>query len=67
MRIDNTVSRYYNPEITTIDVPKKEMGRTAAELLLKMIHGEQLQETEHFIHFPVKLIKRASTAPAGSA
>ncbi len=65
--IDNTVSRYYNPEITTIDVPKKEMGRTAAELLLKMIHGEQLQETEHFIHFPVKLIKRASTALAGSA
>ncbi|HHT49697.1 MAG TPA: LacI family transcriptional regulator [Firmicutes bacterium] len=61
--IDNTVSRYYNPEITTIDVPKQEMGRTAARLLLKMIKGEKIRAEERFIHFPVTLIKRDSTAP----
>ena len=65
--IDNTVSRFYNPEITTIDVPKKKMGKTAAELLLKMINGEEIKETERYIHFPVQLIKRDSTAPVSSA
>jgi len=61
--IDNTVSRFYNPEITTIDVPKKEMGKTAAELLLKMINGEAIQKAERYIHFPVTFIKRDSTGP----
>lgn len=61
--IDNTVSRYYNPEITTIDVPKREMGRTAAKLLLKMINGEKIQAEECFIQFPVTFIQRDSTAP----
>lgn len=59
--IDNTVSRHYNPEITTIDVPKKEMGQTAADLLLKMINGQKIRKEERYIHFPVTLIKRAST------
>jgi LacI family transcriptional regulator len=61
--IDNTVSRFYNPEITTIDVPKKEMGKTAAKLLLKMINGEEIQKAERYIHFPVTFIKRDSTGP----
>lgn len=60
--IDNTVSKHYNPEITTIDVPKKEMGKTAANLLLKMINGQRIEKEERYIHFPVTLIKRASTA-----
>lgn len=60
--IDNIVlSHFYNPSLTTIDLPIKEMGEKAVELLLKMIDGQKPSIEEIYIRYPVQLIVRDST------
>lgn len=56
------MSKYYNPPLTTINIPKKEMGSKAAELLLSLIAGERLAESEMEINFLAELVVRKSTA-----
>lgn len=58
---DIRISRYYNPPLTTVNVPKEKMGARAAEILLKLLCGEGIGSSEHHIVFPTELMIREST------
>ena len=63
--IDNIkMANFYNPSLTTMNIPVEEMGRKAAEILIKKISGEKLSEEDKCIIFPTKLIVRDSTKDA---
>ncbi|MCX7786600.1 MAG: LacI family transcriptional regulator [Spirochaetes bacterium] len=50
---------YFDPTITSIEIPKYELGQAATRLLFSLIRGE----TPHApLWFPVQLIERESTA-----
>jgi len=51
------------PALTTIQQPKLEMGRKAAQFLLDLINGEELEDTAQ-AKFEVNLIIRETTGPA---
>lgn len=51
------ISKYYNPGITTVSQPKKEMAEKSAELLLALINGKE--EHKHLI-LKTQLIIRES-------
>ena len=53
---------YHNPGLTTVRQPLREMGRTAAELLLKRINRPQADHQDHHIVEP-ELVVRESTCP----
>lgn len=53
------MSKYSNPPLSTIDVPKKEMGMVAAETLLYRLKGNQ--SSPRTIVLPTNLIIREST------
>ncbi len=64
--IDNIkMANFYNPPLTTVDIPVEKMGQKAAAVLLKKIAGYELDPTEKYIVFPSELIIRASTASCG--
>ena len=52
------------PPLTTIDSPTEILGQYAAELLLKVMSSEGLEDTEQIID--TKLIVRGSTGPCRS-
>lgn len=54
-----------NPSLTTIHVPRLELGRVAATMLLKLIAGEQLDST--LVVLPTQLLERQSCAPVRRA
>jgi LacI family transcriptional regulator len=54
-----SASRYCTPTISTIAQPVDEIGTLAADLLLKLQNGDELEQTKHVL--PVKLIKRQTT------
>jgi DNA-binding LacI/PurR family transcriptional regulator len=51
---------FLDPPLTTIRQPKKEMGRLAMELVLKLLAGQESRKT---VHVHGELIVRSSTAP----
>lgn len=53
-------SFYYSPKLTTIDLPLKEMGRQAMNLVIKQIDRSEVEET--FVKLKCTLIERESTA-----
>jgi LacI family transcriptional regulator len=58
---DNTESSYYsNPKLTTIALPLKEMGYTAASYIDKKLKGEIIENNS--VILPCKLLKRESVA-----
>jgi LacI family transcriptional regulator len=57
---DLPISRYTTPQLTTIRVPADEMGRRAAELLVRAIEGERGATR---VELPTDLVVRHSTAP----
>lgn len=60
--IDNIrMSEYYNPSLSTLNIPKKKMGAKAAEILLKKINKKKLNPKEQLIIFPTELIIRQSS------
>lgn len=59
---DIPVAAYMTPPLTTVSQPKHEMGRLAAELLVKMLAGPSPSGMNHII-LKTELIVRASTAP----
>jgi len=55
------IARHYNPPLTTINIPKEDMGEKATELLIKIIASEELTEDSMEIIYPTELIARKST------
>lgn len=53
------VSKYSNPPLSTIDVPSKEIGMVAVDLLIDRIHGYNLLPKK--VILPTKLLIRSST------
>ena len=59
---DMPAAQWSAPPLTTVRQPLAEMGRVAAEALLRLTAGEQLQTTR--IELAAQLVLRKSTAPA---
>lgn len=57
---DINLSKMLSPQLTTIQQPKLEMGRAAAEML---IHAIKRENGSHLIGFEPKLIERKSVRP----
>ena len=63
--IDNIkMANFYNPSLTTVNIPITEMGKKAAEILLKKISGQKLSPKEKYYIFPTELIIRDSSQKA---
>lgn len=60
---DEHTSGFYVPPLTTIRQEPREMGRTAAEAVLKLLRGEVFRT----VVTPTRLIVRESTAPRAHA
>jgi len=54
---------YHNPRLTTVRQPLREMGRTAARVLLERIDGPEKMD-DSFVIVQPELIVRDSTGPA---
>jgi len=63
--IDNIkMANFYNPSLTTVNIPVSQMGEKAAEILLKRIAGQALSPKEKFFIFPTELVIRDSSRKA---
>jgi DNA-binding LacI/PurR family transcriptional regulator len=59
---DNThIAGIYRYDLTTVDQPRREMGRAAMALLLERIRGER--DVARHVVLPPSLVARGSTAP----
>ena len=57
--VDDIVeSKLMDPPLTTMRIPKKEMGEKAAELILKLINGEDILVSR--IEFNATMVERKS-------
>jgi len=56
---DIDIARYYTPALTTIRQPTRELGSTAAKVLLDRLHGHNATDEKLL---DIELIVRASTA-----
>lgn len=54
-----TLGKASIPELTTIEQPLYELGQKAAKVLIKLIKGQDIEET--FYQFDVQLVERDST------
>jgi LacI family transcriptional regulator len=57
---DIAAASYVQPPLTTIACPKRQMGKTAIELLLKMMHSEE-RVMPRAMKLAVEIIARGST------
>lgn len=53
------LSKYSNPPLTTLEVPTRELGVVAVELLLSRINGDDLLPKK--VILPTRLVSRSST------
>ncbi|MFW5988194.1 MAG: LacI family DNA-binding transcriptional regulator [bacterium] len=59
--IDNIrLSHFYNPALTTVNIPNKKMARKAIKLLLNKINSKNTVQTQH-LKFDVTLVERETT------
>src|SRR5690606_16703803 len=58
---DIAYAKYCDPSLTTISQPAEEMGKMAMDMLLRLIEGETLSQTECVL--PTEFIIRKSTGP----
>jgi DNA-binding LacI/PurR family transcriptional regulator len=58
---DFLLSAYTSPPLTTVRMPLRELGSTAAEMLFRLIEGRPLRR-RHVI-LPAELVIRSSTPP----
>lgn len=61
---DISYSRYIDPSLTTVAQPAEDIGKQAMDMLLRLIEGEALAQTEYIL--PVEFILRGSTGPVKS-
>lgn len=62
-----SVSEFYTPPLTTVDVPKAELGRRAADLLMRLLKGESIPDEERKVVYQVEMRIRGSAAPRRAA
>ena len=58
---DIPFTRYSTPPLTTVSVPKEELGRHAWEEVERLLAGD---ERSAVLRFPPRLVERGSTGPA---
>jgi LacI family transcriptional regulator len=56
-------SAFHNPRLTTVRQPLRDMGRTAARVLLERINTQEILD-DAFVVVQPELIVRDSTGPA---
>src|SRR5262249_25970866 len=61
---DVLLSRYVRPPLTTVHLPAYDLGRSAGEMILKIIRRESLPTLR--VLLPTELVIRHSTAPLKS-
>lgn len=61
---DLPILEYFPLPLTTVRVPKYEMGRRAAEMLIRQI-GSRAEPTFEKVHLAAELVVRESTRPLG--
>ncbi len=64
---DIPVSAFIHPSLTTVAMPKWEMGQRAAEVLLSRLQGEEPADPPQRLVLPTTLIVRESTGPSGTS
>ncbi|MGW9527280.1 LacI family DNA-binding transcriptional regulator [Paenibacillus terrae] len=57
---NDTISKYCNPPLTTIEQDKETLADKACNVLLRMLSGERLEQEQHY-SVPVRLIQRSTT------
>jgi LacI family repressor for deo operon, udp, cdd, tsx, nupC, and nupG len=57
---DQNLAEFYNPPLTTVNVPRHELGRHAAQELIDQLTG---REVPREVLLPTRLVVRESTAP----
>lgn len=62
---DLPFTQWVDPPLTTVRQPLSQMGATAAEFLLALAAGQQIDHDR--LELPTKLIVRASTSPPAAA
>jgi LacI family transcriptional regulator len=60
---NDIISRITDPQITTIEYPGRDIGRTVARLLLKQLRGDQ-NISSKVVYVPWQLVARASSLRA---
>ncbi|MBW8189748.1 LacI family transcriptional regulator [Neiella marina] len=58
---DIEVSRYTEPALTTIAQPAEEIGKAAANMLLKLLDGNELRNLDYVL--PYEFVVRSSSVP----
>lgn len=54
---NSSISRFCFPPLTTLEMPREEISRTAIDMMVKMMNGEKVENAE----FETRLIVREST------
>ena len=57
---DLNMAAFYNPPLTSVHIPRHEIGRRAAEALIQLLTGRAVARE---VILPTRLIIRESTAP----
>jgi LacI family repressor for deo operon, udp, cdd, tsx, nupC, and nupG len=57
---DQNMAEFYNPPLTTVNIPRHELGRRAAQELIDQLAG---REVAREVLLPTRLVVRESTAP----
>jgi len=57
---DQNMAAFYNPPLTTVHIPRQELGRRAALELIDQLEGRDVARE---VVLPTRLIIRESTAP----
>ncbi len=57
---DQNMAEFYNPPLTTVHIPRHELGRRAALELIDQLEGK---DVAHEVVLPTRLVIRESTAP----
>lgn len=57
---DQNLAAFYNPPLTTVNIPRHELGRRAAQELIDQLAGRDVARE---VVLPTRLVVRESTAP----
>jgi LacI family transcriptional regulator len=62
---DLKISSFASPPLTTVNIDKKKMGKKAAEMLLRLMSGDNIPSEQRIVEIPTELVIRESTTSPG--